>query len=85
MHLLIIAWHLLYPLSDSWRVARTVIFGGLRNPEMADDVHRRANENGAVCAVTYPLPKEELGQHGMWLSFFILLPWHLKTQSIATE
>ncbi|XVE93693.1 hypothetical protein REPUB_Repub01dG0216100 [Reevesia pubescens] len=43
---------------------RTVIFGGLCIAEMAEDVHRRAKESGTVCAVTYPLPKEELEQHG---------------------
>ncbi|KAE8667398.1 Alpha/beta-Hydrolases superfamily protein [Hibiscus syriacus] len=47
------------------RVARTVIFGGLHNAEMVEDVHRHAKEIGTVCSVTYPVPIEELEQHGL--------------------
>ncbi|KAL1180416.1 hypothetical protein V6Z11_A03G229500 [Gossypium hirsutum] len=51
--------------SEKQRVTRTVIFGGLRNTEMAEAVHRCAKESSMVCAVTYSLPKEELDQHGL--------------------
>ncbi|XP_010416890.1 PREDICTED: RNA-binding protein 28-like [Camelina sativa] len=51
--------------SDKQRVARTVIFGGLVNPEMAELVHSRVKEIGTVCSVRYPLPKEELQQNGL--------------------
>lgn len=40
---------------------------------MAEDVHRRAKEIGTVCSVTYPLPIEELKQHGMGNSFLFAL------------
>ncbi|KAL1208177.1 Serine/arginine-rich splicing factor SC35 [Cardamine amara subsp. amara] len=51
--------------SDKQRVARTVIFGGLVNAEMAEVVHNRVKEIGTVCSVRYPLPKDELQQNGL--------------------
>jgi len=45
-------------------VARTVIFGGLLNADMAEEVLCRAKDIDGVCSVTYPLPKEELQHHG---------------------
>lgn len=31
---------------------------------MADVVHGRAREIGSVCSIKYPLPREEVEQHG---------------------
>ncbi|KAL6218499.1 hypothetical protein ACLB2K_011709 [Fragaria x ananassa] len=53
--------------SEKQRVARTIIFGGLLNAGMAEDVHRQAREVGDVCSITYPFPKEEVQQHGLVL------------------
>uniref|UniRef100_A0A7N0T8F6 RRM domain-containing protein n=1 Tax=Kalanchoe fedtschenkoi TaxID=63787 RepID=A0A7N0T8F6_KALFE len=51
--------------SEIQRVARTVVFGGLLNSEMAEEVHHRAREAGTICSITYPLPEEELERHGL--------------------
>ncbi|CAL0303428.1 unnamed protein product [Lupinus luteus] len=50
--------------SEKQRVARTVIFGGLKNSDMAEDVHRQAKEIGTVCSIKYPLPRKDLA-HGI--------------------
>lgn len=46
---------------------------------MAEDVHRRAKEIGTVCSVTYPLPIEELKQHGMGNSFLFALGGRIRS------
>ncbi|CAN0906292.1 RNA-binding protein 28 [Linum grandiflorum] len=51
--------------SEKQRVARTVIVGGLIDDVMAEDVHVLSKRVGTVCSVTYPLPQEVLGQHGL--------------------
>ncbi|KAJ1388614.1 RNA-binding domain superfamily [Sesbania bispinosa] len=51
--------------SEKQRVARTVIFGGLVNSDMAEDVHRQAREIGTVCSIKYPLSRKDLEQNGL--------------------
>ncbi|XP_027354277.1 RNA-binding protein 28 isoform X2 [Abrus precatorius] len=51
--------------SDKQRVARTVIFGGLINSDMAEEVHCQAREIDTVCCINYPLSRKDLEQHGL--------------------
>lgn len=51
--------------SGKQRVARTVIIGGIVNANMAKEAHQLAAECGTICSITYPLPKEEIENHGL--------------------
>ncbi|RZC53216.1 hypothetical protein C5167_012071 [Papaver somniferum] len=51
--------------SEKQRVARTVIFGGLTNADIAEEVISRAKEVGNVCSVMYPLPEQKLEHHAL--------------------
>lgn len=46
------------------RLVRTVVLGGLRDADVAKEVHRCARECGRVSSTT-PLSKEELQNHGV--------------------
>ncbi|KAK4340373.1 hypothetical protein RND71_041835 [Anisodus tanguticus] len=51
--------------SGKQRVARTVIIGGIIHASMAKEAHQLAAKCGTICSVTYPLPKEEIENHGL--------------------
>ncbi|KAG2286655.1 hypothetical protein Bca52824_046259 [Brassica carinata] len=72
--------------SDKQRVARTVIFGGLVNADMAEAVHSRVKEIGTVCSVRYPSPKKSFNKMGSkaqkWKLIIRNLPFKAKPSEI---
>ncbi|KAF1885473.1 hypothetical protein Lal_00029362 [Lupinus albus] len=64
--------------SEKQRVARTIIFGGLKNSDMAEDVHRQAKEIGTVCSIKYPLPRKDLDHDKIFTFVFYFLQSDVK-------